>query len=79
MKKILFVGAIISILSCSSEKIKTDLLVKNATIYTVNKGFDIAEAFIVNNGKIVEVGLQKDLMARYKATKTLMHMRIYII
>ena len=47
MKKILFVGAIISILSCSSEKIKTDLLVKNATIYTVNQGFDIAEAFIV--------------------------------
>ena len=70
MKKILFVGAIISILSCSSEKIKTDLLVKNATIYTVNKGFDIAEAFVVNNGKIVEVGLQKDLMARYEATKT---------
>ena len=70
MKKTLFIVAIISILSCSSEKIKTDLLVKNATIYTVNKGFDVAEAFVVNNGKIVEVGLQKDLMARYKATKT---------
>tara|TARA_B100000809_G_C15108654_1_gene519714 strand:- start:465 stop:2096 length:1632 start_codon:yes stop_codon:yes gene_type:complete len=67
MKKILFIGAVISILSCTSEKIKTDLLVKNATIYTVNEGFDIAEAFVVTNGKIVEVGLQKDLETKYEA------------
>ncbi|MFT4801582.1 MAG: putative amidohydrolase YtcJ, partial [Flavobacteriaceae bacterium] len=67
MKKILFIGVVISILSCTSEKVKTDLLVKNATIYTVNEGFDIAEAFIVNNGKIVEVGSQKNLEAKYEA------------
>tara|TARA_R110000787_G_scaffold89678_6_gene189703 strand:- start:19615 stop:21246 length:1632 start_codon:yes stop_codon:yes gene_type:complete len=67
MKKILFIGAVISILSCTSEKVKTDLLVKNATIYTVNEGFDKVEAFVVTNGKIVEVGLQKYLEAKYEA------------
>ena len=40
---------------------------KNATIYTVNEGFDIAEAFAVTNGKIVEVGLLNDLEAKYEA------------
>lgn len=70
MKKIFLVILITTLFSCSSEKIKTDLLVKNATIYTVNENFDTAEAFVVNKGKIVEVGLIKDLEAKYEAKTT---------
>jgi len=68
MKKTLFLSAIILILSCSSEKIKIDLLVKNANIYTVNDSFEIVEAFVVNKGKIVAVGLLNDLETTYKPT-----------
>ena len=68
MKKILFLSTIILILSCSSEKIKIDLLVKNANIYTVNDSFEIVEAFVVNKGKIVAVGLLNDLETTYKPT-----------
>ena len=67
MKYILLILTIISIISCSSEKVKTDLLVKNAIIYTVNEGFDIAEAFVVTNGKIVEVGNLNVLEEKYEA------------
>lgn len=61
MKKLLFLISILTILSFTSKKVKVDLLVKNATIYTVNENFDIAEAFVVNQGRIVEVGSTKDL------------------
>ena len=68
MKKTLFLSAIILILSCCSEKIKIDLLVKNANIYTVNDSFEIVEAFVVNKGKIVAVGLLNDLETTYEPT-----------
>ena len=68
MKKILFLSTIILILSCTSEKIKIDLLVKNANVYTVNDSFEIVEAFVVNKGKIVAVGLLNDLETTYKPT-----------
>ncbi len=35
---------------------RVDLLVHNANIYTVNKDFDKATAFVVDNGKFIEVG-----------------------
>ena len=33
-----------------------DLLVHNANIYTANEEFDKATAFVVDNGKFVDVG-----------------------
>ena len=70
MKKLLFLIPILALLSCTSEKVKTDLLVKNANIYTVNENFDVAEAFIVNEGKILEVGSINDLEAKYESKTT---------
>tara|TARA_B100000902_G_C27311751_1_gene918852 strand:- start:1852 stop:3477 length:1626 start_codon:yes stop_codon:yes gene_type:complete len=48
--------------SCSN---RVDLLVHNAKVYTVNKNFDIASAFVVKNGKFIEVG-GEDLINKYK-------------
>ncbi len=42
--------------SCDTKKQEVDLLVKNATIYTVNNSFETAEAFVISNGKIRDVG-----------------------
>lgn len=65
MKKILFILSTFLILSCSTKK-SVDLLVKNAVVYTVDKNFDTATAFVVSGGKIVEVGNSEELESKYK-------------
>ena len=42
MKNILYLSSLIFFISCAN-KLKADLLVKNATIYTVNENFDLEE------------------------------------
>jgi predicted amidohydrolase YtcJ len=58
------------LLSCSS-KIKVDLLVYNATIYTVDSSFSTSEAMAVKDGKIVETGKTSDLQSKYDAKENL--------
>ncbi len=69
MNKLIFLFVTVIIISCSSEKIPVDLLVKNATIYTVNESFETVEAFVVKDGRIVEVGNSIYLDIKYEATK----------
>ena len=45
MKKLLLFALLSSLFSCNSEKPLADLIVTNAKIYTVNEGFETAEAF----------------------------------
>jgi predicted amidohydrolase YtcJ len=46
---------------------KIDLLVVNATIYTVDSSFTVAEAMAIKNGLIVATGERKELEQRYDA------------
>jgi len=67
MKKILLLlTSALLLLSCST-KVKIDLLVYNATIYTVDSSFSVAEAMAVKDGKIVETGNTSDLQGKYEA------------
>jgi predicted amidohydrolase YtcJ len=70
MKKLLILLSIISLYSCSIDKQPADLLVKNAIIYTVNESFDKAEAFVVKDGKIIEVGDSEILELKYHSSNT---------
>src|SRR5690606_14323903 len=70
MKKLLFLLLAISIASCAPEKLSADLLIKNATIYTVDKDFSTANALVVKDGKILEIGLKPELELKYKIKKT---------
>ena len=70
MKKLLILLSIISLYSCSTDKQPADLLVKNAIIYTVNESFDKAEAFVVKDGKIIEVGDSEILELKYHSSNT---------
>jgi len=67
--KILFPLCLLFMASaCTSEKEKIDLLVTNATIYTVNDAFENAEAMAVIEGKVYDVGTTEELSNKYQAT-----------
>lgn len=70
MKKLLFLFITISLFSCAPEKLPADLLIKNATIYTVDKDFSTANALVVKDGKILEIGLKPELELKYNIKET---------
>ncbi len=64
MKKYLLAVVITVFLFSCSKKEKADLLVYNATIYTVDSSFSTAEAMAVKDGKILAVGKTAELEKR---------------
>jgi predicted amidohydrolase YtcJ len=66
MKKLVYLTALIMGVSCSHQ-IEVDTLVLNAKVYTVNKNFEIAEAFAIKEGKIIDVGSTLEIEQRYTA------------
>jgi len=54
------------LISCGSQKEKADLLVFNANVYTVNDEFGKVEAFVVKDGKFLDVGTSQDLQDKYE-------------
>jgi len=65
-----FVSISILLLSCSEKK-KADLFVYNATIYTVDSAFTTAEAMVIKDGKILELGTKADLEKNYDSKEKL--------
>jgi predicted amidohydrolase YtcJ len=57
---------IIALISCS-QKEKVDLIVYNATVYTVDSVFSTAEALVVKDGRIVATGKASELQDKYDA------------
>ena len=55
--------------SCQPKREAVDLLVTNATVYTVDSTFSKAESFAVKDGRFVAVGSAADLKARFTATQ----------
>ena len=73
MKKLfLFIGALIVMgtWACSS-KSEADLLIRNAVIYTVDSQFSKLTGMAIRNGKILELGEDAQLMAKYQAKEVL--------
>jgi predicted amidohydrolase YtcJ len=64
MKFISFLLATFILSSCNTTQ-KIDLLVFNATVYTVDSNFSKAEAVAVDRGKIIEVGTTESLQKKY--------------
>jgi predicted amidohydrolase YtcJ len=65
----LFAMALLASCQGSAKREAVDLLVTNASVYTVDSTFSKAEAFAVKDGKFVAVGSAADLKARYEATQ----------
>ncbi|MDT0688709.1 amidohydrolase [Salegentibacter sp. F188] len=71
MKKVLTILILtIAFTSCdSTEKESADLLIFNAEVYTVDSTFSKAEAFVVRDGKFLEIGTAEDLRDKYEAAE----------
>lgn len=60
---------LISISSCKLRE-KVSLVVHHATIYTVNDRFDTAQAMAIQDGKIVAIGNNDDILKKYEGEET---------
>lgn len=67
MRKLLFFVLAISLLSCN-EAIEVDTIIHNATIYTVDDIFSKHSAMAINDGIIVEIGAENQILNKYIAT-----------
>jgi predicted amidohydrolase YtcJ len=71
MKQINLLLIISVLLFACTQKQQADLLVFNATIYTVDTAFSTAEAMVVKEGKILATGKVADLEKEFEATEKL--------
>jgi predicted amidohydrolase YtcJ len=68
--KLLVILGVMNFMSCN-QKENADLLIVNATIYTVDENFAVAEAMAVNEGRIVATGTTEDITGKYSSGKTI--------
>ena len=70
MKKIIFSLSILVLLaSCKQQEV--DLIVTNASIYTVDSNFSKAEAFAIKDGKFIAVGSSSEITTKYASKETI--------
>ncbi|MEO5563698.1 MAG: amidohydrolase, partial [Chitinophagaceae bacterium] len=67
MNKLLLIAFLFTIAASCNRKEKVDLLLYNATIYTVDSSFSTASAIAIRDGKIVETGISEELLSKYDA------------
>ena len=69
--KLIYVFFSAAILAACQSTNHADLVVYNATIYTVDSNFSRAEAMAISDGKIVATGTSDDIRKKYKADESL--------
>ena len=57
-------------MACTKRQ-KVDLIVTNATVYTVDSAFTVVQSFAVSNGKIIAMGTTDEVLSAYKADSVL--------
>ena len=70
MKKLLYLLLCSSFLACQQTE-QVDLIIHNATIYTVNENFETAQSIAIKDGKFIAVGSDKEIQDKYKAATTI--------
>lgn len=68
---ILLLITLCSLNSCNSPKMKVDLIVSNATVYTIDNSFSVAESFAVKDGRFVAVGSGKEIESKCTSDQVL--------
>ncbi len=62
---------LVLLLSACMKGEKVDLIVHNAKIYTLDLSNTVHEAIAIRNGKIVEVGPERQILNKYRAEETI--------
>ena len=65
MRLLIAVATVFLFSACIHQRV--DLIVHHAQIYTVNKDFTVAEAMAIQDGKIVAVGTNDDILKEYQS------------
>lgn len=65
--RIFVVFLLLTAAGCGFQTEEADLVVHNATIYTVDAGFAIYEAMAIKDGKIIELGPERQILNKYNA------------
>ncbi len=65
-----FFPVAILLFSCTTIK-QADTIVHNGKVYTVNKDFDKVQAFVISDGKIIELGSDNKILKKYSAAETI--------
>jgi predicted amidohydrolase YtcJ len=75
MYKISHLGLIIMLslllFSCGGRREQVDLIIHNATIYTVDQGFSIAQAFAIKGNRFIAVGSSQQILSQYASDEIL--------
>ena len=64
---VLFSLLFLSLMNSCNQKEVVDLIVSNATVYTVDDNFSKVESFVVVDGKIVETGTVATIQKKYSS------------
>ncbi len=70
MRSLIYILPLLLLFACEPTE-KVDLIVHNAKVYTVNDAFETAEAFVVDNGEIIAVGAENEILNKYLAKEYL--------
>jgi predicted amidohydrolase YtcJ len=62
--------ALVLLAACQSRQ-KADLLITNATLYTVDSSYTVAQAMAVREGKILAIGSTQTITHQYRADSTI--------
>ena len=65
MRNLLAIAILFLFPSCINQRV--DLIVHHAQIFTVNNEFSVAEAMAIQDGKIVAIGNNDDILKEYKS------------
>jgi len=71
MNKLLLIFFLLISTASKSQKMAADLLVYNASIYTIDEQFSIKEAMVITDGKIIATGQSIQLKNEFAAKETL--------
>lgn len=67
MKHVYLLLLLVILVSCTSSKV--DMIVHHAVIYTVDSKFSVGEAMAIKDGKVVDIGKNDIIIARYDASE----------
>lgn len=67
MRSIIALGSLLLVLTSCFKGKSVDLIVHNANIHTMNEKGDVMEAMAIKDGKIVEVGPERQILNKYSA------------